>query len=157
MPRVKGNSPGAPNSTAGSHAARSSSVRVCSTRGIGAIVPRLHARVVLGCASVYKCAAFQEVGMADDDRLRLDYEQTLAQWRSTAVLRFQLFMILPIAAGLGMTVFYHLELAGGMQASMGVLGFVSTWGAIAYDQAAADASDALAARIMWLEAKLGLF
>jgi hypothetical protein len=91
--------------------------------------------------------------MNDDDRLRLDYEQTAAMYRTLTDIRFRLIALVPTLTAAGVVVLAaskpQVKLAGGL------LGGTATFGVILYDLRNTHLYDAMQQRLRALEAMIG--
>jgi hypothetical protein len=85
-----------------------------------------------------------------DDRLRLDYEQTTGLLRDLAEIRFRLLALVPTIAGLAVGFFGHPR-PGSELAAIGLLGFVATLGIFVYELRNSQVQGALLQRAAALE------
>jgi hypothetical protein len=93
--------------------------------------------------------------MDDQDRLRLEYEQTSQLMRTLTDIRFRLMAIVPVFAGISVGFFGRPAPAGEL-VGVGVLGLVATLGIYFYERRNTELYAAAAGRARELERALGL-
>jgi hypothetical protein len=90
----------------------------------------------------------------DDDRLRLDYDQTSAGLRDLVDIRFKLLAFVPTIAGTAVAFFGHPRPAAELVA-LGALGLAATIGVLLYELRNVVLYEALLRRASSVEAELG--
>jgi hypothetical protein len=91
----------------------------------------------------------------DDDRLRLDYDQTTQLLRTLTDIRFKLLAFVPTVAGASVGLLGHPRPAAELL-GVGLLGLVATLGIFVYELRNSQVYDAVVERAKALERKLGL-
>jgi hypothetical protein len=91
----------------------------------------------------------------DDDRFRLDYEQTSQLYRALVDVRFKLLAIVPTISGAAVAVLNRPRPAAELL-GVGLIGLVATVGVLLYDLRNSEISFALLDRQAELERALGL-
>jgi Domain of unknown function (DUF4440) len=71
---------------------------------------------------------------AGEQRLRLDYEQTLETYRQLADIRFRLLAFVPTLSGVAVALLTNAALHGSEKVALAGLGFFVTLGIVLYDQ-----------------------
>jgi hypothetical protein len=71
--------------------------------------------------------------MGEDERLRLDYDQTTELVRTLMDVRFKLLAFVPTIAGAGVAVVGHGTPTGAELLGVGILGLLATFGVLLYD------------------------
>jgi hypothetical protein len=89
-----------------------------------------------------------------DDRLRLDYEQTTALYRTLVDVRFKLLAIVPTISGAAVAFLGRPRSAAELLA-LGLLGLVATLGIFLYELRNTEIHDAAVQRAQELEQRLG--
>jgi hypothetical protein len=92
--------------------------------------------------------------MPEVDRLKLDYEQTLTQFRSLQDIRFKLLTAVPTVSGVAV-LFQSSVPSNGIALALGLLGFFATVGIVFYEQRNSQFYDHLVHRARAIEKKLG--
>ncbi len=90
----------------------------------------------------------------ESKRLTLDYEQTLAYFRTLHDVRFKLLGFLPAITGLAVAVGSD-QSNSAQQLALGCIGLVVTLGIISYDQRNTQIYDRLVRRARFLEREIG--
>lgn len=67
---------------------------------------------------------------AEDERLKLDYEQTLATYRQFTEIRFKLLAFVPTLTGVAVALLTNAELDGLERVALAGLGFFVTFGIV---------------------------
>ena len=93
--------------------------------------------------------------MDDQDRLRLEYEQTSELMRTLTDIRFRLMAIVPVFAGISVGFFGHPQPAAELL-GVGVLGLAATLGIYFYERRNTELYAEAATRARQLERELGL-
>lgn len=93
--------------------------------------------------------------MEEDERLKLDYDQTTKYYYALADIRFKLLALVPIVTGTAISV---VDKSGPPELIIfvGILGFVVTLGILIYDQRNTQIYDAIVSRAQRLERLLQL-
>src|SRR5687767_13606291 len=91
----------------------------------------------------------------NDDKLRLDYEETNRYFRMLADIRFKLLAFLPTASGLAVALI-STKATADLGLSVGLLGLFVTLGIIIYEIRNTQFYDAAVHRAKWLEVLLDL-
>jgi len=91
--------------------------------------------------------------MGEVDNLKLDYEQTAAQFRSFADARFRLLAAVPTLAGVAFGTVVTADAT--ISTGVGLIGALVTFGLMLYELRHAQLYDAAMQRMCWLEEKLG--
>ena len=89
--------------------------------------------------------------MGEDERLRLDYNQTTELVRTLMDVRFKLLAFVPTIAGAGVAVVGHGAPTGGELLGVGILGLLATFGVLLYDLRNTQVYNATLARARALE------
>ena len=97
-----------------------------------------------------------EVVDAEDERLKLDYEQTLATYRQFTEIRFKLLAFVPTLTGVAVALLTNATLDGSEQVALAGLGFFVTFGIVLYDQRNTQFYNGAIARAQYLENGLDL-
>jgi len=91
--------------------------------------------------------------MTEWDNLKLDYEQTAAQFRSFADARFRLLAVVPTLAGVAFGTLVSSDAT--ISTGVGLIGALVTFGLVLYELRNTQLYDAAMQRMRWLEEKLG--
>ena len=91
--------------------------------------------------------------MDTEEKLKFEYEQVLAHWRSLADIRFKLLAIVPALAGAALAVAASGR-PPGFESALGTVGFFATLGIVFYDQRNTQLYNDAMSRAKWLEQKL---
>jgi len=97
-----------------------------------------------------------ESNNAAEERLRLDYEQTLETYRQLADIRFKLLAFVPTLSGVAVALLTNTDLHGTEKVALGAIGFVVTLGIVLYDQRNTQFYNGAISRAQHLEDELGL-
>ncbi|MBI5102400.1 MAG: hypothetical protein HZB33_11265 [Nitrospirae bacterium] len=92
--------------------------------------------------------------MDQDEKLKLDYEQTTQYHHNLADIRFRLLALVPIATGAAIAL-VEKTVSGPHVLAIGLLGFMVTLGITFYDQRNTQIYDAMQKRAKTLEVLLG--
>lgn len=93
--------------------------------------------------------------MTEDDKMRIDYERTAQYFFHLADVRFKLLALLPLASGAAIALVpEHLTPIEAL--ALGILGIVTTFGLLLYDQRNSQIYNSLIGRANMLEALLQL-
>jgi len=93
---------------------------------------------------------------AVEQRLRLDYEQTLETYRQLADLRFRLLAFVPTLSGVAVALLTNADLHGSEKVALAGVGFFVTLGIVLYDQRNTQFYNGAITRAQYLEAELNL-
>jgi hypothetical protein len=96
-----------------------------------------------------------EPSMNQDERLRLDYEQTTELLRALTDVRFKLLALVPTLTGAAIAALGHPSSAGALLGG-GLLGLTATLGLLLYELRNSQLSDYGIRRAQVIEAELGL-
>src|SRR5689334_21506101 len=88
-----------------------------------------------------------------DERLKLDYEQTVSQFTMLADIRFKLLAFVPTVSGVAVAVFDKSK-DPEVVLGVGILGFIVTVGIVIYDLRNSQFYDAAVHRAKWLQVLL---
>jgi len=92
--------------------------------------------------------------MTDEEKLRLDYEQTTKYFHALADARFKLLALVPVVTGFGIGALAHSEQPQ-LVIPLSIFGLLLTFGVMCYDQRNSQIYNALQARAKSLEILLG--